>query len=184
MNLKGKSITKVVDDIKSKLSTKPHIAIEEIEDPEKVETYVETVDLMTVNIPPEVIQLSKLKWRKVADNHYVLWLINKEHVSIFKNSMGNWSIKGDVSGSAVDEKADSLAEAIAKGDGVVKAYGGKNYVALAKSTAKWHGDAPTSAQLNYCKVLKIKVPPNATKGEVANMITATIKKNTSNILNK
>lgn len=181
LNLKGRSVTEVVDEIEAKLKNKPAISKAEIPDIDTLDQYVQTVDLMRPEVPPEVLQFSEFKWRKADPTTYTITLASNEHVVVTRNGMGSWTIHGEVCKTELTEYRDTLQEAIQTADTAIRQYGGKSLASMVKTSAKWHKDKPTDKQLALCKKFYIKLPANATKGDVANLLNEKFKQNVSKL---
>lgn len=171
MDLRGKTITKVMEEIEEVKRNKPLVDVSKVKDINTLKTYAEQVDLFKVALAPEVIQLSTLQWHKTGDTAYVLLLPGKDSVSIVTDILGKWHVIGTVNGYALKEKYDRFEDAIRDADRKVNLLGGRTLTSTVNRLAKWRNDPPTPAQLSLCRRLGIVVPPDATKGEVSDKMS-------------
>jgi ATP-dependent helicase IRC3 len=171
MDLKGKSIVQVMDEVEAIKQQKPYVDLSQVVDPDKLRVYAEEVDLFKVSFPPEIIQISEYQWRKTGNNAYVLLLQGKESVTVISDMLDKWHIVGTVGGVYLDKQLDSFDNAIREADFQVRLHGGRQLGTLIKRSAKWHKDPVQEGQLRLLRRFGVKIPtdaegrPTITKGE-------------------
>jgi hypothetical protein len=86
-------------------------------------------------------------------------------VTITKDLREEWQIRGRVGDVVAELSSQNLPGAMNLADRWIMDHGGvKGYL---QRDVKWRGDPPTEKQLGLCRILKIAVPPGATKGQVS-----------------
>jgi hypothetical protein len=163
LDLKGEKYSKAKQQLDRMAQEFPTANVYDIKSLDQLKSIAENVALFTVHYPPELSRLSELGWRKAAEG-YVL-TVNRDLVTIRQDLRGDWMIRGKVGESVVDLTAQNLAGAMNQADKFVLDHGGIR--AILARDRKWHGDPPTDKQLALCRILKLVVPPNATKGMVS-----------------
>ena len=167
MDLHGRSLIEVVDEVEAIKKIKPYIDLTKVKDINKLQNYVEEVDLFKVGFSPEVLQFSDYQWHRTGVDSYVLLLTEGESVVILSDNIGVWHVTGTANGNEIEFSCHTFEEAIKEADYLVKLHGGRNLVSLIRRFSKWHNDEPSPSQLMMCKWNHLKVPTGATKGEVA-----------------
>src|ERR1019366_2533532 len=157
----------VVDEVEAVKKIKPYIDLTKVKDINKLQNYVEEVDLFKVGFSPEVLQFSDYQWHRTGVDSYVLLLTEGESVVILSDNIGVWHVTGTANGNEIEFSCHTFEEAIKEADYLVKLHGGRNLVSLIRRFSKWHNDEPSPSQLMMCKWNHLKVPTGATKGEVA-----------------
>jgi ATP-dependent helicase IRC3 len=168
VDLKGKSLVEVVDELEAVKAKRPLVDVSAIpaNDIDELVRRAEEIDLFQVKYAPEIIQLSQYQWHKTGPFSYVLQLAEGDAVLIGKTFLDKWEVIGNVNGNRLYQSWNTFEEALEHADSTVKILGGRNAVTIAKREAKWHDEQPTPAQLKLCARFGVKVPANATKGEV------------------
>jgi superfamily II DNA or RNA helicase len=166
MDMRGKSVLRVMKELDDLKAAKPLVDPTAITDADQIKGYAEQIDLFKVTFPPEIEALSAYQWRRVGEEQYALLLPNKESLHIGCDMLGRWSVLGVLVGYPLKGVFKSLEEAVKVSDAYIKKLGGSAVETLVRRVSKWHIAEPTEGQLKYCKILKIVVPPGATKGEV------------------
>lgn len=172
-DMKGKPVTKIVEEVEQAQAKKPGIDLTKVEDLTKIKTYAEQVDLFEVKFLPEIVQISDLQWHKTGEASYCLLLTNNDGCVVSQVN-GKWWLSGTVRGAEIMDSFDSFQNAIQSADFRVKVMGGKDYTTLCSREAKWHKDPPRDSQLQLAKKLGINVPPGATRGDVSKKINAVL----------
>ncbi len=165
-DLRGKKITDVMDEVEQIKKASPLVDVTKVTDIKDLKSYAQQVDLFKVKFPEEITKLSPYQWHDTGKNSYVLLLTGNESVTVLPDLLGVWHIVGTINGNKVRDKRKSMAAAITEADFKVDLLGGRRLTLLVKRAVKWHDEEPTKAQLGLCKLMKIDVPPGATKGEV------------------
>jgi superfamily II DNA or RNA helicase len=166
MDLAGKSILEVVDEIEEIKFSKPFVDITKVLNANDLKTYAEQVDLFRVELAPEVLQWSEYCWQKSGNDAYVLLLPDKENVVVLKDMLDQWHIVGKVRGVELRDVKPDFGTALREADYQVKLHGGRNVNALVNRNSGWRTKPPTELQLAMCRRFGVKVPAGATRGEV------------------
>ncbi|MGI8962116.1 MAG: DEAD/DEAH box helicase [Bryobacteraceae bacterium] len=174
MDLKGKSMLAVMDEVEAIKKRKPTFDITTLTDAEKLKAYAEEVDLFKVTFSTEIAEISGLSWHKTSPTCYVLALLNKESVAILTDILEKWHIIGDCNGTHIRESRYTFAEAIRYADQRVRELGGVSLLSLLSRKALWHDGPPTESQRRACARMGIQIPITATKGDVSKKITEAI----------
>ena len=115
-----------------------------------------------------IARLSELAWRKSGDGYCLA--VSRDLVSITQDLRGDWQIRGRVGGAVAEFSAQNLPGAMNVADRFVLDHGGvKGYL---KRETKWRGEPPTEKQIRLARILKLTIPPGATKGAVSAAIDA------------
>jgi hypothetical protein len=124
------------------------------------------MSLFHVQYPPEISRMSELAWRKSPEGYMIA--VNRELVTVSQDLRGDWQIRGQINGKPVQGTAQNLPGAMNMADRAIIDNGGVR--TLLKREQRWHNDSPTPKQVSLCRLLKIQIPPNATKGTVSHAI--------------
>jgi ATP-dependent helicase IRC3 len=175
LDLRGKSVIKAKEQFERIAREFPSADLSEVLSLHKLDSITENISLFSVHYPPEVSKLSELKWKKSGDDGYMLAVDRASLVTVQKNLIGEWDIRGWVGERKVEMGAQNLSGALNMADSFILSSGGvKPYLAR---EAGWHGGTPSPAQLALCKKLKIEVPAGATKGQVSLAIDSKLNAN-------
>jgi len=165
MDLKGKSVVRVMKEIAELKAKKPGLDATKLTDASRMQAYSEEVDLFRSCWQPAIAVASEFEWYKADSTSYVLLLANRESVVITLDILEKWQIVGTCNGHNIRAKSGSLEEAIRLSDRRVRVLGGRS-VTTVERKASWRDLPPTSDQLAFCRRVAIMVPPGATQGEV------------------
>lgn len=163
LDLKGEKFTKAKERLERMAQEFPTANVFDIKSLDELKSIAENIQLFEVKYPPEIARLSELAWRKSADGYMLS--VNRDLVTIHQDLRGDWMIRGKVGEQKVDMTAQNLPGAMNIADRFVLDHGGIR--AILSRDRKWHGDPPTEKQLALCRILKMVVPPGATKGQVS-----------------
>lgn len=163
LDLKGTPVSKAKEKLDRIAAEFPMANLADLKDFNKLDALTEQVKLFTVQYPPEIKQLSELAWRKSADGYQIA--VNRELVTVSQDLRGEWQIRGRVGDHQAEFSAQNLAGAFNIADRFIVDNGGVK--TLLKRDVRWHNDSPTDKQIALCRILKIQIPPNATKGMVS-----------------
>jgi superfamily II DNA or RNA helicase len=166
MDLHGRSIVSVVEEIKKLKEAKPYLNLEHVKDVDQLQAYAERVDLFKVEFAPEIIQISEHKWYKTGDNAYVLLLMGGESVTVIKDMLDKWHVLGAVNTNKLFDTYETFDDAIRQADYMVHLLGGRSLVSSAKLRLKKDDEEPSPAQLMLAKRLRLSVPAGATFGDL------------------
>jgi ATP-dependent helicase IRC3 len=175
LDLVGRSLIdskKIVDEM---LEKHPHLDFTSLQDIDKIEAFVENVNLFEVKFPPEVEEHSPYTWHPVYDGGYLLMLPDKDEIRIKQNLLDKWTISGKIRGKSYKGERDTMDSAFGAADNLVRTVA-PEALTIVKRKAKWHDDPPTPDQLKLLgKLYKGKqIPNDLTKGEVSKLIGAAL----------
>lgn len=168
LDLKGEKFTKAKERLERMAQEYPTANVFDIKSLDELKSIAENIQLFTVHYPPEIARLSELAWRKSAEGYMLS--VNRDLVTITQDLRGDWMIRGKVGEQPIELSAQNLPGAMNAADRFVLDHGGIK--AILQRDRKWHDDPPTEKQLALCRILKLVVPPNATKGMVSAAIDA------------
>ncbi len=123
LNMQGKLLTEVVDEVEALRDSSPETDFDGLEDLENIKSYIESVDLFKCEFAPEVLEFSELQWHKTPRGNYLLLLPGSERITIVKNLVNTWTISGTVRGSTFMDSASDVPHALACGDHMLKLLG-------------------------------------------------------------
>jgi hypothetical protein len=168
LDLKGKTVTEALEAVKAANLRK---VVADAETQRKLKAVASQVDLFKVQYAPEIIQFSEYKWHKTGPSAYVLLLQKKENVVVLTDVQGRWFSSGSCNGQDIYGQFKSLENAIKWTDQKLRAMGGKSLISGIKRNAPWHAEPPSESQLQWARTLKLKIPANATRGELSAKFT-------------
>jgi type I site-specific restriction endonuclease len=178
LDLHGKSVIQVLDEIEEVDKANPGIDLSQLEDATKLKSFVEEVGLWQVKFATETAEFSKLMWHKGPAGNFVLLLPDKdERLVVGENLLGKWSVWGKIGGVGVDEPFySSLQEAVTNAEQIVATLGKRTVQHLSRD-AKWAVKKVTDAQRNLLR--KFRVPEaqinSMSSGQAAALATKLIK---------
>jgi hypothetical protein len=144
MNLKGKKVTEVLEEIEQLELKFPGIDVRGCASIDEARVTVETVNLFQpACIPAIVRKLSRFAWMGEGESAYRLSLPDRTTLIIRENHLGNAEIwRADRGTRAVIETHRNLQEAFCAADQLVPS----SQIGAVMSTARWRNDPPTEAQ--------------------------------------
>ena len=166
LDLKGKSVTKAKEQFERVAKEFPTADLSGVLSLSKLDSIAENISLFQVHYPPEIAKLSELAWRKSGDGYMLA--IKRDLITINKDLRDEYQIVGNLEGQTVTLTAQNLPGAFNIADSLVS----REFLNVLKRDARWHADKPTEKQLSLCRILKLEVPVNATKGQVSAAIDA------------
>jgi ATP-dependent helicase IRC3 len=168
LDLKGQKFTVAKEQIERVAREFPTANVQDIRKLDDLKSVAENVSLFHIAYPPEIKQLSEFAWRKSADGYMLT--VNRELVTVTQDLRGDWMVRGKVGFREAAFTAQNLAGAFNVADRFIVDNGGIS--SLLKRDARWHDDKPTDKQVALCRILKITIPPGATKGQISHAIDA------------
>jgi len=171
LDLKGNSVVDALKKMEDAAKKVPAADLSQVEDLNKLNAYLESVDLFAVKYPETVLTNSTFQWHQnTAKDSYVLLLPDNESVVINQDLLGNYNIVGTIKGNKVhDNVGKNIAEAFHQADSLISTFG-HDLLHLLRREAGWHSDPATPRQLGLLRRLGITVPPNLSKGDAAKKI--------------
>lgn len=160
-DLKGKSVIKAKEQFEQVEKEYPTADLSSITSLNNLKSIAENISLFQVHYPPEIGKLSELAWRKSGDGYCLS--VNRNLITITKDLRDEYQIRGTVNGAPVEQSAQNLSGAFNVADSLIP----KDFIGVLKRNARWKDDKPTDKQIALCRILKINIPPGATKGAVS-----------------
>lgn len=166
LDLKGEKYSKAKAKLDRMAAEFPTANIQDVKSLDQLESLAENIALFQVHYPPEISKLSELAWRKDGDGYMLA--VKRDLITIKKDLRDEYQIVGNLEGQVITLSAQNLPGAFNIADGLVS----REYINVLRRDARWHKDAPTEKQTKLCRILKITIPPGATKGQVSAAIDA------------
>jgi superfamily II DNA or RNA helicase len=168
LDLKGEKYSVAKQKLDRIAAEFPSANVQDIKSLSELKSIAENISLFQPNYPPEIARLSELAWRKSGDGYCLA--VSRDLVSITQDLRGDWQIRGRVGEAVAEFSAQNLPGAMNVADRFVLDHGGvKGYL---KRETKWRGEPPTEKQIRLARILKLTIPPGATKGAVSAAIDA------------
>jgi ATP-dependent helicase IRC3 len=147
LDIKGKSVIQVLDDLETVDKQHPGIDLSKLEDITRLKAYIEEVGLFTIKFAEETAPFSKLMWHKGPAGNFVLLLPGKgEQLVVGENLLGKWSVWGQAGGVGVDEPYyASLQEALQAAEQIVAGLGSRA-VSYLRKDSKWRAGKVSEKQ--------------------------------------
>jgi ATP-dependent helicase IRC3 len=178
----GKKITEAIAQFQKAVDEHPSADFSEVESLEDIDSQVERAELFAIKWPEEVTENSQLRWMKTPAGEYTISLPSKETVTVYKDLLDKWSIKGSVNGNSFSQEGiNELPEAFRVADNLVTTFG-RELLTLLRRDARWHKQKITAPQLNLLRKLFNKNPEmlaklgTLSKGEASKLIGQTLHK--------
>ena len=170
-DLNGRTVTHAVKVFNEVQLQHPNVDLSKAPDLDKLEAFVQQVDLFDIKFAAEVIAYSKLQWFKAADGSYNIYLPDKETIKVYRDQLDKWAILGDVKGNHIDSgQWGSIDQAFGFADEMINLYA-KEYVTLLRRDATWHREPATAPQIGLLKRFKMPIKEGMTRREAQNAIS-------------
>jgi len=171
LNMRGKSLVGTARAIEDMIAKYPHLDFSTLKDADKVEAFVESVNLFEVKFPSEVEANSEFTWHPAYSGGYLLMLPDKDSLRIEENLLTKWVISGNIKGKKYKGERNTMAEAFSAADDLIKKIA-PEALKIVKREAHWHNDPPTPGQLKLlAKLFRGKqIPADLTKGAASKLI--------------
>jgi superfamily II DNA or RNA helicase len=128
LDFNGLNVLEVIAAIEEAEKASPETDFSQLEDLNEIQSYIERVDLFATKWSPETLEHSELQWHKTPKGNYLLLLPTGEQITLGRDYLNNWQIKGSVKGNAFRDIAHDLAEAFSSAEGLLRTFG-KNLLA-------------------------------------------------------
>jgi ATP-dependent helicase IRC3 len=159
IDLNGASVVTAVQQFEQAKANNPDIDFSNLTTLDELESYVEMVDLFTVNWPEEIEKNSKLQWHKTDDNSYWITLPSKEQISVQRDLLDKWNVNGLVNKNVVEQHGlISFQEALRVAESYINLFG-RDMMTLIRRKSAWHKRPSSTSQHNLIKRLSKKVMP-------------------------
>ena len=175
INLRGKSLVGSAKLIEDKLKELPHLDFSTLADIDKIEAFVQEVNLFEVQFPKEVENNSDFTWHPAFGGGYLLMLPNKESVHIEQNLLDKFEVKAYIKGKKYRGERDTMEAAFSAADDLVRKIAPESLKIVNRKEA-WHEFPPTEDQIKLLrKLYKGKqIPNDLTRGEASKHIGAAL----------
>ena len=165
LDLKGEKYTVAKKQLDRIASEFPQANVHDIKSLSELKSIAESVHLFQPQYPAELNRLSELKWRKNGEDSYMLAVDRASLVTVQKNLIGEWDIRGWIGDKKIEMGSQNLPGALNLADHIILSNGGvKSYLSR---EARWHSDPPTDKQVELCMKLGIYIPAGATRGSLS-----------------
>ena len=108
LNLRGKSAMAAMKSLEDAEREYPHIDLSELRDINKLQEFIQSVNLWDVKFSPEVETNSQLSWHRGLNDSYVLSLPNKEQLEIHQNILSKFEVTGVLNGTKISGIRNTL----------------------------------------------------------------------------
>lgn len=180
LDTNGVGMAWAIQAIEAAQANHPEIDFSNLTDLEKINSYIEDVNLFTVKFPPEVEEMSNLTWHAAVDGGFILALntSTKLRFKIKQNLLDKWEISGNIDDDKFKGERDGLEEAFTAVEQVITKRVASDVLNLLNRKAAWFSKPASKPQLDLLqKFYKGKTPPpNLTKGQASVLISAFIAK--------
>lgn len=176
LNMRGRSLVGTAKAIEDILEKYPHLDFTTLKDADKVDVFVNEVNLFEIKFPPELEAASQFTWHPSISGGYVLMLPEKESVRIEQNLLDKWVIRGYIKGKKYKGERNTMEEAFSAADDLVRKIV-PEALKLVDKQAMWRDELATPKQLKALhKFYKGKQIPvdTLTKGIADGLIKAAI----------
>jgi superfamily II DNA or RNA helicase len=163
LDMKGERYTKAREQLERVAAEFPTANIQDIHNLSELDSIAKNIELFRASYPPEVSKLTELAWRKQGDVYALP--VGRDHIVIAADLLGDWWVRGMVSGKSVEIQAQNLAGAFNAADRAVLDSGAPK-VLLARDS-RWRDQPPTDKQIARMRILRIPIPLGATRGMVS-----------------
>lgn len=168
LDLRGDKYSKAKEQLDRIAADFPTANIQDLRNLDELKTMAEHIELFKVSYPPEVSRLTELAWTKQGDAYAIN--VNRERVTVAADLLGEWWVRGQIGGNAIEIRAQNLAGAFNAADrAVIEAGGAKTLLAR---ESRWRNDGPSEKQIGLCRKLKLNIPNGATRGQVSAALDA------------
>jgi hypothetical protein len=175
LNLRGRSLVGSAKTIEEKLKELPHLDFTTLKDIDKIEAFVDEVNLFEVKFPAEVEASSDFTWHPAYWGGYVLMLPNKDEVRVEQNLLDKWQVMGYIKGKKYRGERDTMEAAFAAADDLVRNIA-PEALKLVNRNEPWHDLPPTDDQMKAIKkhYKGKQIPHDLTRGEASRHIGAAL----------
>lgn len=163
LDLKGEKFTKAREQLERIATEFPTANVTDLRNMEELKSIAENIQLFKVSYPPEVSRLTELAWTKQGDAYVIP--VGRERITVSADLLGEWWVRGQMNGTAVEIRAQNLAGAFNAADRAILDGGGAKTL-LARGS-RWRNDGPSEKQIALCKKLRLPIPDGATRGMVS-----------------
>jgi superfamily II DNA or RNA helicase len=163
LDMKGERYTKAREQLERVAAEFPTANIQDIHNLSELDSIAKNIELFRASYPPEVSKLTELAWRKQGDTYALP--VGRDRIVIAADLLGDWWVRGMVSGKPVEIQAQNLAGAFNAADRAVLDSGAPK-VLLARES-RWRNEGPSDKQVQLCRKLRIPIPIGATRGMVS-----------------
>ena len=173
LDLRGNSLVGSVKKIEELQELYPHLDFTTLKDIDKIQAFVEEVNLFEVHFPAEVEEHSDFVWHPSVSGGYVLNLPDKDSLTISQNLLDKYEIRASIKGKRYKGERASIEEAFSAADGLVMNISPESLKIVNRNSA-WRSGPPSKKQMWRLKRLYKgkQIPPNLTSGSISNLISA------------
>lgn len=171
INLNGGSLLSAAKIVEETAKEYPHIDFSILKDIDKIQTFIEEVNLFEPKILPEVEENSEFVWHIAPTGGYVLLLPNENIVTIKENLLDKWTIHATLNNQKYKGERPTMSEAFSAADELVRTHAAE-YLKIIKRDASWHDGPASEGQIKFIKKLYKgrAIPNNLSKGAASKLI--------------
>ena len=176
-DLRGQSMVGAVRQIEEMQDKHPSIDFTTLDDIDKMQSFIESVNMFDVRFPEEVEQNSELTWFRSAEGGYRMSIPAQEKgtksssVHIFQNLLNKWEIVGSIGQAQFHGVRNSIEEAFKVADEQIRQRAPWAMKVLARE-ATWHDKQASPQQMALLKKLMPwkTFPANLGRGQASRLI--------------
>lgn len=151
LDVKGQDIVKVVEEIEAVQEEHPSINLATLDDIDKLNSIVSSIDMFEVRFPKEVESNSALIWFRAINGGYKIHIpkdgMDKAgFMHIQENQLGQWDIEGHIKGVDLKAVRPTMEEAFKASDEQIRKRIDKVRLQYILREATWHSKPVTSGQ--------------------------------------
>ena len=158
IDLKGRDLLEVVEEIERAQELHPSIDFATITDARDIASVIQAINMFEVRFPEEVEKNSELIWFKAIGGGYKI-SIPKDgperagYLHIYENQLGQWAVEGRIKDVDLAGTRTTVEEAFKCGDEQIRKRLGSMRLSYLLREATWHGKPVTSGQIKMLERL-------------------------------
>jgi ATP-dependent helicase IRC3 len=158
IDLKGRDLLEVVEEIERAQELHPSIDFATITDARDIASVIQAINMFEVRFPEEVEKNSELIWFKAIGGGYKI-SIPKDgperagYLHIYENQLGQWVVEGRIKDVDLAGTRTTVEEAFKCGDEQIRKRLGSMRLSYLLREATWHGKPVTSGQIKMLERL-------------------------------
>jgi ATP-dependent helicase IRC3 len=158
IDLKGRGLLEVVEEIEAAQEAHPSIDFATINDANDIASVIQAINMFEVRFPEEVEKNSELIWFKAIGGGYKI-SIPKDgperagYLHIYENQLGQWVIEGRIKDADLLGTRGTIEEAFKCGDEQIRKRLGTMRLSYLLREATWHGKPVSPGQIKMLERL-------------------------------
>jgi ATP-dependent helicase IRC3 len=177
LDLHGRSLVGSCKLIEEKQAEFANLDFTTLKDIDKINAFVEEVNLFEVKFLPEVEANSEFVWHPSIGGGYILMLPNKDFIRMSQNLLDKYELCASIKGKRYKGERDSMDAAFSAADDLVRKISPESLTLVVRD-AYWRDEPATPKQMKTVrKFYKGKqIPNDLSKGKADSLIKAAIAK--------